>query len=68
MGADDPPRQGWVPRLAGLLGSDTKVHNLGVSGTLTPSLAPRVTCVSPVRACSISTALERSALSVPQVS
>ena len=32
------------------------------------SLAPRVTWVSPVSACSISTALERSALRVPQVS
>jgi acyl-CoA thioesterase I len=35
VGATDPPREGWVPRLAGLLGPETtRVHNLGVSGTL----------------------------------
>jgi lysophospholipase L1-like esterase len=34
VGADDPAHNGWVPRLAQLLGPDVHVHNLGVSGTL----------------------------------
>jgi acyl-CoA thioesterase-1 len=34
VGAADPDRDGWVPRLANLLGSETRVVNLGVSGAL----------------------------------
>jgi lysophospholipase L1-like esterase len=34
VGAPDPTVQGWVPRLAGLLGPDTQVTNLGTSGSL----------------------------------
>jgi acyl-CoA thioesterase-1 len=34
VGATDPDREGWVPRLAGLLGPETEVVNLGVSGAL----------------------------------
>jgi lysophospholipase L1-like esterase len=34
VGADDPAHNGWVPRLAQLLGPNVRVHNLGVSGTL----------------------------------
>ena len=34
VGANDPATEGWVPRLAQLLGPDTRLRNLGVSGTL----------------------------------
>jgi lysophospholipase L1-like esterase len=34
VGANDPAREGWVPRLAQLLGAGTRLRNLGVSGTL----------------------------------
>jgi lysophospholipase L1-like esterase len=34
VGASDPAREGWVPRLAQLLGPGTRMRNLGVSGTL----------------------------------
>jgi acyl-CoA thioesterase I len=34
VGANDPARDGWVPQLAQLLGPDTHLSNLGVSGTL----------------------------------
>jgi len=34
VGAANPARDGWVPRLARLLGADTRLVNLGVSGSL----------------------------------
>jgi lysophospholipase L1-like esterase len=34
VGADDPATEGWVPRLAQRLGAQTRLRNLGVSGTL----------------------------------
>jgi lysophospholipase L1-like esterase len=34
VGADDPAHDGWVPRFANLLGSETRMVNLGVSGAL----------------------------------
>src|SRR5689334_8541902 len=34
VGAADPAREGWVPRLAGMLGPKVQLHNLGVSGTV----------------------------------
>ncbi|HLZ27367.1 MAG TPA: SGNH/GDSL hydrolase family protein [Chloroflexota bacterium] len=34
VGATDPPRDGWVPQLTQLLGPETRLRNLGVSGTL----------------------------------
>lgn len=34
VGASDPAREGWVPRLGERLGPDTQVVNLGVSGTI----------------------------------
>src|SRR2546423_291768 len=34
VGATDPATEGWVPRLARMLGPETRVRNLGVSGTL----------------------------------
>lgn len=34
VGASDPAREGWVPRLGERLGPDTRVVNLGVSGTI----------------------------------
>jgi lysophospholipase L1-like esterase len=34
VGASDPAREGWVPRMAQLLGPGTRLRNLGVSGTL----------------------------------
>jgi lysophospholipase L1-like esterase len=34
VGATDPAREGWVPRLAGMLGPHTRMVNLGVSGTV----------------------------------
>jgi lysophospholipase L1-like esterase len=35
VGAPDPRTQGWVPKLASLLGAETETLNLGVSGSLT---------------------------------
>jgi lysophospholipase L1-like esterase len=34
VGATDPSHDGWVPQLAQLLGPETRLRNLGVSGTL----------------------------------
>jgi lysophospholipase L1-like esterase len=34
VGAFDPAHEGWVPRLAGMLGPETRVVNLGMSGAL----------------------------------
>src|SRR5438093_6097124 len=33
VGAKDPVTEGWVPRLGARLGADTRVVNLGVSGS-----------------------------------
>lgn len=43
VGAADPVREGWVPRLAAMLGVETRVVNLGVSGsTLAQALAEQL--------------------------
>ncbi len=34
VGATDPAKDGWVPRLGGLLGTNTQVVNAGVTGAL----------------------------------
>ncbi len=34
VGASDPARDGWVPQFARMLGAETRVRNLGVSGTV----------------------------------